>query len=386
MHPAQPVHRTFRGALHVLQDTPTAPPTEGATHSGKWDAPGAARAFCYTRRAMDSDVIQTGPNWRGRVVELEATLAALRPQLIDAETQLADRLAAIGAFEYKLRARLESLSHRLDALQEEIDDLRAELRRYQDALDWGDDVPAVRGERGWRFSGEEAASSGRYRYHKTAETPRPTLAAEQQATLKQLYRQLARRFHPDLALDEADRAYRTDLMMAINAAYAAGDLAALERLADEPDSAPRAPHSDKELATALQREIDHCRRRLAEIAAELATLEGHDSARLLRRAERAAAEGRDLIAELAADLRRRINEKLVERDVLETQLEEMEQEGVELSAEDLADIVYNLGLEQAGDDALLEPNRAWGPRERHDPWETNDADPDGVEDILDDVD
>ena len=44
----------------------------------------------------------------------------------------------------------------------------------------------------------------------------------------------------------------------------------------------------------------------------------------------------------------------------ETQLEEMEQEGVELSAEDLADIVYNLGLEQAGDDALLEPNRAWG--------------------------
>ena len=58
----------------------------------------------------------------------------------------------------------------------------------------------------------------------------------------------------------------------------------------------------------------------------------HDSARLLRRAERAAAEGRDLLAEYAADLRRRINEKLVERDVLETQLEEMEQEGVELSA------------------------------------------------------
>ena len=45
-------------------------------------------------------------------------------------------------------------------------------------------------------------------------------------------------------------------------------------------------------------------------------------------------------------------------DVLETQLEEMEQEGVELSADDLADIVYNLGLEQAGDNDLLEPDRA----------------------------
>ena len=336
---------------------------------------------------MNSDLANTGHNWRERVVELEATLAALRPQLIDAETQLADRLAAIGAFEYKLRARLEALSHRLDALQEEIDDLRDALRRYQNSLDWGDDMPAAaRAERGWRFSGEEAASSGKYRYHKTAEAPRPVLAAEQQATLKQLYRQLARRFHPDLAVEEAARAYRTDLMMAINAAYAAGDLAALERLAGEPDTAPRAPHSDEELAAALQREIDHCRRRLAEIAAELATLESHDSTRLLRRAERAATEGRDLIAELAADLRRRINEKLVERDVLETQLEEMEQEGVELSAEDLADIVYNLGLEQAGDDTLLAPDRPWGPRERHDPWETNDADPDEVEDILDDVD
>jgi chromosome segregation ATPase len=71
---------------------------------------------------MNSDVVQTGPNWRERVLELEATLSALRPQLIDAETQMADRLAAISAFEYRLRARLESLSHRLDALQEEIDD------------------------------------------------------------------------------------------------------------------------------------------------------------------------------------------------------------------------------------------------------------------------
>jgi predicted nucleic acid-binding Zn-ribbon protein len=335
---------------------------------------------------MDSDVVQTGPNWRERVRELEATLAALRPQLIDAETQLADRLAAIGAFEYRLRARLESLSHRLDVLQEEIDALRAELRRYQDSLNGDDDLPVTaRGEQGWRFSGEEAAASGSYRYHKTAETPRPVLAAEQQAALKQLYRQLARRFHPDLAVAEADRAYRTDLMMAINAAYAAGDLAALQRLASEPDTAPHAPRSDEELAAALQREVDHCRRRLAEIAAELATLEGHESARLLRRAERAAAEGRDLLAEYAADLRRRINEKLVERDVLETQLEEMEQEGVELSAEDLADIVYNLGLERADDDALLDSYRDWRPRERHDPWETNDADPDGVEDILDDV-
>ncbi len=336
---------------------------------------------------MDSEVIQTGPNWRERISALEALLAELRPQLIDAETQLADRLAAIGAFEYRLRARLETLNRRLDALQKEIDGLRATLRHYQDALDWeGIPMAASRSERDWRYGGEEAAASGNYRYRPTAEAPRPVLAAEQLAALKQLYRQLAHRFHPDLAEDEATRAYRTDLMMAINVAYAAGDLAALQRLAEEPDAASRGPQTDEALVAALQREVDHCRRRLAEIAAELATLERHDSARLLRRAERAATEGRDLVAELAADLRRRINEKLVERDVLETQLEEVEREGVELSADDLADIVYNLGLEQAGDDELLTSDRAWQPHEQPRPWESNDADPDGVEDILDDKD
>ena len=339
---------------------------------------------------MDTKLTQTGVDWRARVLELETLLADLRPQLIDAETQLADRLAAISAFEYRVRARLESLSHRLDALQEEIDELRRELRRYQeDLFDLDEDLPpAARSEKAWRFSGDSgAAASGAYRYRGAVETPRPVLQAEQQAALKQLYRQLARRFHPDLALDESDRAYRTDLMMAINAAYGAGDVAELQRLADEPDSAPRTPRTDDELAAALQREVDHCRRRLAEIKAELTTLERHDSARLLKRAERAAAEGRDLLNELAVDLRRRIAEKLVERDVLETQLEEIEQEGIELSADDLADIVYNLGLEQAGEDGLVEPDKDWRPKERLRPWQTNDANlAEEEEDILDDSD
>jgi len=338
---------------------------------------------------MERDVVPTGTNWRERARELEALLAELRPQLIDAETQLADRLSAISAFEFQLRARLEALSRRLDALQAEIDQLRAELRRYQeDLFDWEADLPpASQREKAWRFSDQGGATAGAYRYRAAVEKPRPALQAEQQAVLKQLYRQLARRFHPDLALDETDRAWRTDLMMAINAAYAVGDLTELQRLADEPDRAPRAPQSDEELVDALQREVDRCRRRLTEIAAELATLERHDSARLLRRAERAAAEGRDLLNELAADLRRRIAEKLVERDVLETQLEEVEREGVELSADDLADIVYNLGLEQAGEAGLLEPERDWRPREHIRPWQTNDAGlTEDEEDILDDSD
>ncbi len=332
---------------------------------------------------MTSELTQTDAHWRERVAELQTLLDALRPQLIDAEAQLADRLAAISAFEYKVRARLESLSHRLDAIQAEIDALRKELRRYQDGnLLWDEAAaPVGQAEEAWRFE-QSAASAGSYRYRPPADAPRPAPEGKRLAALKQLYRRLARRFHPDLVLNEADRAYRTDMMMAINAAYAAGDLDALERLADEPDTVSYEPRSPEALAAALEREVDRCRRRLAEIAAEMATLEKHDSARLMKRVERAAAAGRDLLAELAADLRLRISEKMVERDVLETQLEEVENEGVEVSLDDLADIVYNLGLEQAEEGNLFGADSGWRPRNPR-PWESNDGqDEDEIDDTY----
>lgn len=327
---------------------------------------------------MDSDLIHAGENWAGRARELQRVLDELRPRLIDAEARLAELMATISAFEYRLRVRLESLSRRLDALQAEIDTLRGELRRFRDAFLEPEDSPPGNT---WRYEESPAAATGEFRYRAKPATARPAPEGQRLAAIKQLYRRLARRFHPDLALDEVDRAYRTDLMMAINAAYTAGDLEELERLAEEPDSLSRAPQSPEELAVALQREVDRCRRRLAEIDKEMATLEQHDSTRLMRRAERAAAEGRDLLAELAADLRRRVAEKMAERDVLETQLAEMEQEGAAAVASDLADIVYNLGLEQADEGDLL-GTAGWRPRKLR-PWESNDGREE--EDDIDDV-
>lgn len=316
---------------------------------------------------MTNELIQTEAQWLEKVQALQKLLDELQPRLVEAEAVLAERLAAISTFEYQVRARLEPLTRRLDDLQYEIDELRRQLRRFQhDPFDW-DTSPTSGRENGdrWRFDEQAgAAGSGTFRYRTQPASPPQGLKEDQRASLKQLYRQLARRFHPDLALDEADRAYRTDLMMAINAAYAAGDIEKLERLTLEPAHVSTAPLSNRELVEALEREVERCHRRLQEIEVEMATLERHDSARLMKRAERAAAQGRDLLAELAADLRRRISEKMVERDVLESQLEEAELEGVEVSVDDLADIVFNLGLEQAGEDTLFDSYAEWRPRNR----------------------
>jgi chromosome segregation ATPase len=314
---------------------------------------------------LNSELSPAGGNWREEINKLQALLEELRPRLIEAEANLAERLALISAFEFQVRARLEPLTRRLDDLQAEIDELRQKLRRYRDDVSGllDDDGPEKFSGEAWRFDEQSgAAASGGFRYRAVPERKTVLLKADQLATLKQLYRQLARRFHPDLALDEADRAYRTDLMMAINAAYTAGDIDKLQRLALEPSFASTLPQTDEELAESLQREVERCQRRLREIDQERATLENHDSTRLMKRAERAATLGRDLLDELAGDLRRRISEKLVERDVLEEQLDEVERSGGEMNDDDLADIVYNLGLEQAGDDGLFTSYSEWRPR------------------------
>ncbi len=335
----------------------------------------------------DQHVTLTPNPWRDQIEAAQTLLDELRPQLIEAEANMAERLAAISAFEFQVRSRFEPLTRRLDALQADIDDLRRRLRTLRFA--WEDDdesFAATSNRRGsqWEFGKEGAASAGNFRYREqTVEFAPPTLPAEELAELRQMYRQLARRFHPDLALDEEDRAYRTSLMMIINTAYAAGDLAQLQQIALEPDLRTDANRSEQQLAESLAREVERCRLRLAEIDKELAALERHESTQLMRRVERAAAEGRDLLNELAADLRRRINEKMVERDVLQTQLEESNGDD-EPDTEDLAETLYDLGLEEAGDAAFMAEFANWraGKKER---W-TDEWSEDDIEDILDDRD
>lgn len=324
----------------------------------------------------------SGPDWREQIAELQTLLDQIRPQLIDAETQLADQISTINAFEFKLRSRLEPLTRRLGTIEDEIHQLRRELRHLED--DWlfsriDSDEPAPGGR--WSFDRDGAAAAGDYRYRSEAvRPPSKPLAADQLAAIKQLYRQLARRFHPDLALNEEDRAHRTAIMMAINAAYTAGDLEQLQALAHEPDSISQVPQTDQALAEALLRELERCRRRLREISQELAKLERHESVRIMQRAERAATVGRDYLNELARDLRIQISEKLVERDVLKQHIEGFEQDQDFYDADALADAVYYLGLEEADvDEDPFSPYSRWQRKERPS-WFEDD------EDILDDSD
>ncbi|PIE80207.1 MAG: hypothetical protein CSA11_08730 [Chloroflexi bacterium] len=301
-------------------------------------------------RMFDRKLTETTNNWREQVEELQKLLSVVQGALIDAETGLAERLAAIHAFEFKLRKLTAFLVNRLDKLEAEIQAFRQQLRHldqgFGDAGEgtWSmDDVEDV-------ATGEGAQAEGEYRYREAAPDVAPQeLDEDEGAELKKLYRILARRFHPDLALDKADREHRTQLMMAINAAYAAQDLERLRQLALEPDSVHELnlADSDQLLAEALLREVDRCRRRLKEIEEEMARLEKHNSAKLMKQAEQAEANGRSWADEILEQLQEQINRKMVERDVLQQEVAHHSGSESKVAGDAFADAVWDITLDYA---------------------------------------
>jgi hypothetical protein len=60
--------------------------------------------------------------------------------------------------------------------------------------------------------------------------PPPPIDPAADLDLKQVYRELAKRIHPDLAMDDADRAIRSQRMVSVNALYAKQDLEGLRQI------------------------------------------------------------------------------------------------------------------------------------------------------------
>lgn len=107
----------------------------------------------------------------------------------------------------------------------------------------------------------------------TEQPVRPPKRVRPTDEARKLYRELARKAHPDLAQDEKERARREEFITRVNAAYGRGDEALLEELAQEWAAGPVVPEVElseseelyarlnwltqrKELLTALARELE----------------------------------------------------------------------------------------------------------------------------------
>ena len=117
-------------------------------------------------------------------------------------------------------------------------------------------------------------------------------------------------------------------MQAINDAYAARSLTELVALAEEPDTVidigrGRRGQSEAQMIEALRAELARCQRRLREIEKELRNLRFRPSVELSLEVKAARLQGRDLLAEMAEELDRKVAQKMAERDMLKAQLDQL---------------------------------------------------------------
>ena len=224
------------------------------------------------------------------VVQQNADAVAARERLAAVRVALAAREAEVE----QVRARLKVFDGRylrvVGVLYAELDELEARIAERE--VDLYDSDAARRRAREARERAQEtqdAAASGDTEPEEFEPAP----------TLKSLFREVARRIHPDFAGDEAERAHFTLLMARANQAYGRGDVETLQRMLDD-----RLELVADDEPARVARQIGYAERDLAALDAEEAGLLGSEIGLLY--AEAAAAEGRDLIEEIAAGLREQI--------------------------------------------------------------------------------
>lgn len=241
---------------------------------------------------MPSDLILQPTPDAIALAEKRKQLSALRTQLADREADLAQLRAQLKSFESRYFRQIGTLYAELDELEARI------VEREVDLYD--SDAARRRAEEA-RQRAQESHNAA-YAHEDEPEELEPP------PSLKTLFRDLARRIHPDFARDEAEQKHFTLLMARANQAYKRGDAETLQRLLDDHREIHTLPEGPAAELLRINRQIRHAQRDIAALDAEEHALRLSEIAQLHRDAEAAAQEHRDLLAELASSLREQITE------------------------------------------------------------------------------
>ncbi|MGA3075842.1 MAG: hypothetical protein ABSG56_19400 [Bryobacteraceae bacterium] len=220
------------------------------------------------------------------VLRKREELAAIRATLAERELELVDLRSQLAAFEGRYLRQVGTLYAELDEWKARISELDARLHPSDAST----------------AQAEEAREHARQTFEEAHGGASEAKDFSPSPELKRMYREAAKRIHPDLATDPADRERRTRFMAEANRAYETGDAEALRRILDEFQDGADAVTGEGIGAELIRiiRQISLAKTRLSAIERELAALRKSEIALLKKQAEEMQEEGRDLLAELAA--------------------------------------------------------------------------------------
>lgn len=240
--------------------------------------------------------LATSPEGR-ELKRKRAELAKLETRLTERELGLATLQAELRSFE---RTYLRVVGSRLAKL----DEIEARIAEAV-ARNEPNDQEAQQRASQTRSRARESAQA--VEAEKQAGSRKPFEPSE---NLKSLFRDVAKRVHPDLATDKSERTRRNQLMAEANRAYRDGDAARLEAILRDWEASPESVKGDGPGAELVRviRKIAQAEDRLKAIDAEIVQLRESDLYHLKDRAYQAAKEGRDLLSEMAT----RVNQQIME--------------------------------------------------------------------------
>lgn len=229
-------------------------------------------------------------------------------ELSELETALAQRELDLATLKVELHTFEIKYIHRVGICYAELDEIEAQIAEAEAQLKPKDKKIQEQATQARAQAQESANATG------IAQEPREA-KFEPSENLKKLYREVAKRIHPDLAIDEKERTRRQQLMADANRAYEEGDEAKLRAILEEWESSPESVKGEgtaTELVRVI-RMIAQVENRLRVIETKIAHLKESDLYQLRTEVETAENEGRDLLTEMALRVKEKIalaNERL----------------------------------------------------------------------------
>jgi hypothetical protein len=206
-----------------------------------------------------------------------AELANLETELIQGELDLATLHAGLQSFEWEYQQIVGTRYAELDRIEEQIAEYIAYIESSKD------------------FTPSE--------------------------DIKKLYREVAKRIHPDLTTDPVEKVRRQELMVEANQAYEAGDMEGLRAMLYKWESNPESVKGEGVAADLIRviRKLAQCRERLREIKQEMESVKETELYSLKDRVELAKEDGQDLLAVMAQELDEQIKESQIKLQDIKSQ-------------------------------------------------------------------
>ncbi|MER5281658.1 J domain-containing protein [Streptomyces sp. NPDC002809] len=244
---------------------------------GGGSAAGDAAAGETSGAAADTAAADETPQQARPEARLAHAVRVAEQALIEFEIAVETFRVEVENFSRLHHQRLGPMYARLDELDAQIAEARAartgdpeDLRKAQDARSLVMPMPGV--DELFHDWIDSDGLSPEASAMLTEQPVRPPKRVRPTDEARKLYRELARKAHPDLAQDENERARRDEFITRVNAAYGRGDEALLKELAKEWAAGPVLPEAELSEADELYARLDWLTRRkelLTVLAQEL---------------------------------------------------------------------------------------------------------------------